>query len=58
MPGQTRYTFEIQNFLTETYLTFIVLSQDAKNIICFYVRQYKNTKIAIKKVTSSPLPGF
>ena len=50
--------FKIENFLTETYLSYKVLSQDSKNVIYFYLRQLQKPKIAFKKVTSSPLSVF
>ena len=42
----------------QTYLSYPVLSQDSKNVICFDVRQLGMSKNAIQKVTLSPLPSF
>ena len=55
-PGQKRSNFQNQIFLTKTCLSRLVLSQDQKRVIYFYVRQLEMPEIAFQKVTSSPLP--
>ena len=47
--GQIGSNFRIQSFLTKTYLSYPVLSQDLKNVICFHVRQLEMPKIAFQK---------
>ena len=47
--GQIRPNFEIQKFLTKTWLSYLVLSQDSTNEIYSYVRQIEIPIIAFLK---------
>ena len=55
---QKRVKSRNSKILFKTYLSCLVLSQDFKNVICIDVGQLEMQKNAIKKVTSSPLPGL
>ena len=43
--GQNRANFKIQIFLTKINLSCAVVSQDSKNVTCFYVGQLKIPEI-------------
>ena len=47
--GQIRSNFKIQNFHFKICPSCAVLTKDSKNVIYFYVRQLKISKIAFRK---------
>ena len=47
--SQKTSNFQDQKFLLKTYVSCPVLSQNSKNVIYFYERQFKMSKIALKK---------
>ena len=47
--GYIMSNFKIQNFPLQICLSCADLSQDSKNVICFYVRQLEMPKIAFQK---------
>ena len=46
--GEIRSNFKIQKFLTKIFLSCAELSQDAENVIYFYVRQLEMPKIVFQ----------
>ena len=51
-----RSSSQVENLRTKTDLSCPDLSQDSKNVICYYVRQLKMPKKSFKKV-ALPLSG-